>query len=311
MSRVIWVDAQHMAFDNSVPHKLHQLIHTSGAVAELSEGMRVALKINTAEEGYEYGLRPSLLRIVAEAAHAATKTRPIVCDGLKLVDYWKKSMGNLYMQVASARGYSNETLGGHFVINGGFSGDEGDLFACNDVDAELGGVEVGTAVCRSDALWVLSHVTLHPLFGLSGALLNGGFDCLVGRARTRVLDGLNPYPFNGYRPKAEDVHTFQRRALECLQGVNKAVENRVFYINYLWDVTPQPEYFPYSDSPLVQNLGFLAASDPVALDHATYHVLQQADADLAEAVTAKFPDVLRAAEAMDLGQRDGTLERLS
>lgn len=311
MSQVIWADAAHMSFDNSVTHKLRHLISASDAVEELSEGMRLALKVNTAEEGYEYGLRPGLLRVVAEMVNAATNTRPVICDGLKLVDYWRKSMGNLYMKVASARGYSNETLGAHFVINGGFSGDEGDLFPCELPDSELGGVEVGTAVCRSDALWVLSHVTLHPLFGLSGALLNGGFECLVGRAKTRVLNGTTPYPFNGHKPAVQDVKAFRRRALECLLGVRNSVDNRVFYINYLWDITPQPEYFPYSDGPLVGNLGFLASPDPVALDGATFNLLLQEGARIEDGVAADFPDLLSEAENLGLGSSDWTLKRLS
>ena len=311
MSQVVWVDAAHMAFDNTVTHKLRHLISASHATVDLSEGMRLALKVNTAEEGYEYGLRPSLLRVVAEMVNAATDTRPVICDGLKLVDYWKKSKGNLYMKVASARGYSNKTLGGHFVINGGFSGDEGDLFPCELPDSELGGVEVGTAVCRSDALWVLSHVTLHPLFGLSGSLLNGGFECLVGRAKTRVLQGVNPYPFNGQRTPEQDLKTFQRRALECLFGVRNSVEGRVFYINYLWDITPQPEYFPYSDGPIVENLGFLASPDPVALDGATFDLIRQKGAPIENGVAADFPELLNKAETLGLGSSDWTLKRLS
>jgi hypothetical protein len=311
MTEVIWVDPARMSFDNTVTHKLRRLIDESDSTLDLTEGMRLALKVNTAEEGYEYGLRPSFLRVVAEMVNAATNTRPVVCDGLKLVDYWKKSLGNLYMKVASARGYSNETMGAHFVINGGFSGDEGDLFPCELPDSELGGVEVGTAVCRSDALWVLSHVTLHPLFGLSGALLNGGFECLVARAKTRVLQGVNPYPFNGQRSSKQDLKAFQRRALECLFGVRNSVEGRVFYINYLWDITPQPEYFPYSDGPLVGNLGFLASPDPVALDGATFDLLNQERARLENSVAADFPKLLSEAETMGLGSSDWALKRLS
>jgi len=311
MSQVIWVDASRMSFNNTVSHKLRHLISASKAVADLSEGMRLALKVNTAEEGYEYGLRPSLLRVVAEMVNAATKTRPVICDGLKLVDYWKKSRGNLFMEVASGSGYSNETLGAHFVINGGFSGDEGDLFPCEISNSELGGVEVGTAVCRSDALWVLSHVTLHPLFGISGALLNGGFECLVGRAKTRVLHGVNPYPFNGQRTAQKDLEAFQRRVLESLLGVKNSVDGRVFYINYLWDITPQPEYFPYSDGPLVRNLGFLASRDPVALDGATFNLLRQEGAGIEDGVAVDFPNLLNEAENLGLGSRDWTLKQLS
>ena len=310
MSQVIWADAAHMSFDNSVTHKLRHLISASDAAADLSDGMRLALKVNTAEEGYEYGLRPGLLRVVAEMVNAATKTRPVICDGLKLVDYWKKSRGNLFMEVASGSGYSNETLGAHFVINGGFSGDEGDLFPCEISNSELGGVEVGTAVCRSDALWVLSHVTLHPLFGISGALLNGGFECLVGRAKTRVLQGVNPYPFNGQRTAQKDLEAFQRRVLECLLGVKNSVDGRVFYINYLWDITPQPEYFPYSDGPIVGNLGFLAASDPVALDGATFELLSRERVP-DNSVAANFPELLREAETLGLGSNDWTLKQLA
>ncbi|MDJ0816968.1 MAG: DUF362 domain-containing protein [Desulfobacterales bacterium] len=311
MSHVIWVDASSMSFDNSLTHKIRHLIGASEAAANLSEGMRLALKVNTAEEGYEYGLRPSLLRVVAELVYSATKTRPVICDGLKMVDYWKKSKGNLYMKVASALGYSNETLGGHFVINGGFSGDEGDLFPCEVPNSELGGVEVGTAVCRSDALWVLSHITLHPLFGLSGALLNGGFECLVGRARTRVLQGINLYPFNGQRTPRQDLRAFRRRALESLSGVINSVEGKVFYLNYVWDVTPQPEYFPYSDGPIVGNLGFLASSDPVALDGATFEILGRERADIENSVAADFAELVREAETLGLGHSDWTLQQLS
>ena len=310
MSEVVWVDSHRMFFDNSVAHKVLRLVETAVATRSLSEGMRVALKINTSEEGYEYGLRPSFIRTLADVALKATKTRPVVCDGQRLVDFWKRAGGNAFLEVASRTGYSSETLGGHFVINGGFSGNEGDLFPCGE-DSDLGGVEVGTAICRSDALWVVSHVTLNPLFGVSGALYNGGFDCLSARAKTRVLAGMNPYMFNGQRPSTEDLRSFRQRALESHMAVRAAMEENIFYINFLWDVTPQPEYYPFSETPLLENLGFMASHDPVALDAATFALIKErVPANPIVAETA-FDEVIKDAERMGLGTKGENLNRLS
>ncbi|MGB5983711.1 MAG: DUF362 domain-containing protein [Desulfobacterales bacterium] len=310
MSDVVWVDSQRMSFDNSVTHKLRRLTDAADAAHSLSEGMRVALKVNTAEEGYEYGLRPRFIRPLSEIALQATSKRPIVCDGQRLVDYWKRAGGNAFLEVASRTGYSSETLGGHFVINGGFSGDEGDLYPCG-TDSELGGVEVGTAICRSDAVWVVSHVTLNPIFGISGALFNGGFDCLSARARTRVLDGVNPYPFNGQRTSPKDLKAFRSRALESHCAVKNAMEGRIFYINFLWDITPQPEYYPFSDQPLLANLGFMASQDPVALDNATFNLIRENVHDAIRVAETAFEEVIEQAERLHLGKRGSDPNKLS
>jgi uncharacterized Fe-S center protein len=310
MSDVFWVDLTRMSFDNSVTHKLRRLVSESGVAEGLSAGMRVALKVNTAEDGYDYGLRPNVVRALASAVEGATGTRPTICDGLKLVDYWNNAKGHSFLHVARTKGYANDTLGGSFVINGGYSGDEGNLYSCGRTDSVLGGVEVGAAVCRSDALWVLSHVTLHPLFGLAGALWNGGFECLIGRERTRVLDGVDAYSFQGRAPSAESVLRVRRRALEGHLGVKSSVAGRISYVSALWDVTPQPEYFPFSESPVAENLGFLASRDPVALDAATIAVLEAASARGRDAAR-EFHDVLLAAESLGLGSARPNIQRLS
>jgi uncharacterized protein len=318
MSDVFWVDLARMAFDNSVPHKLRRLLQESGAEAALSQGMRVALKVNTAEDGYEYGLRPSIVRAVAAVVHEATGARAMICDGLKLVDYWNGAKGHAFLDVARGNGYSTNTLGGSFVINGGYSGDEGNLYSCGFPDSVLGGVEVGSAVCRSDALWVLSHVTLHPLFCVAGALWNGGFECLSGRERTRVLEGADAYSFQGQLPSPDRLLRLRRRALESHLGVRASVEGRVTYVNALWDVTPRPEHFPFSEVPVIENLGFLASRDPVALDAVTLGALELAlSAGEREPATGgakearDFGEVLRVAESLGLGSTKPTIHRLS
>lgn len=314
MAEVFWIDAEGMSIDNSVSHKVKRLFNGSGADKDIEEQMRVALKINSSEEGYEYGLRPVFIRSVSEEIQKIAVKTALVCDGLRLIDYNRKTRGQAFKDIANSKGYTNDTLGGSFAINGGFSGDEANLYTIRAKGSILGGVEVGTAICRCDALMVLSHVTLHPLFGLSGALFNGGFESLSAKERIRVLEGLNPYLFNGEVPPEDRLERFHRRALEGHLGVREAVSGRVFYLNFLWDVTPQPEYYPYSESPIMQNLGFLASSDPVALDTATYGLLRefsQGEDPVKSRTGVDFQRVLAEAANLELGTLDYNIKRSS
>jgi uncharacterized Fe-S center protein len=303
-----------MSADNSVSHKIRRLFNGSGAAEVIEEQMRVALKINTAEDGYEYGLRPVFIRSVSEEVQRVAVKSALICDGLRLIDYNRKTKGQAFKDIARSKGYANDTLGGSFAINGGFSGDEANLYTIKSEGSILGGVEVGTAICRTDALMVLSHVSLHPLFGMSGALLNGGFESLSAKERIRVLEGLNPYIFNGQIPPEDRLERFHRRALEGHLGVRESVYGRVFYLNFLWDVTPQPEYYPYSEVPFIQNLGFLASSDPVALDAATHGLLRefsQGEDPVKNRTGIDFQRVLEEAVNLQLGTLDYNIKRSS
>lgn len=314
MVEVFWIDNEGMSAENSASHKIKRLLAGSGATARLEDDMRVALKINTSEDGYDYDLRPVFYRTVAEEVQKIAIKSPTICDGLRLIDYRGKIKGHAFKDVANSKGYTASTLSGSFSINGGFSGDEGNSYPVKAADSMLGGVEVGTAICRADAFMVLSHVTLHPLFGISGALFNGGFESLVCKERIRILEGLNPYAFNGEIPPKNRLERFQQRALEGHLGVREAMEGNVFYINYLWDVTPQPGYYPYSESPIIQNLGFLGSTDPVALDAATYGLLCEFTHD-ANPVTSRtgidFNWVLGEAVRLELGSLEYTIKRAS
>jgi len=314
MAEVFWIDAEGMSTDNSISHKIKRLFNGSGVAEGIEEQMRVALKINTAEDGYEYGLRPVFIRSVSEEVQKIAVKSALICDGLRLIDHSRKTKGHAFRDVARSKGYTDDSLGGSFAINGGFSGDEANLYTIKSEDSILGGVEVGTSICRTDALMVLSHVTLHPLFGLSGALLNGGFESLSAKERIRVLEGLNPYIFNGEVPPQDRLERFQRRALEGHLGVRESVSGRAFYMNFLWDVTPQPEFYPYSEMPFVQNLGFLASTDPVALDAATYGLLTdftQGEDPVKIRTGVEFQWVLEEAVKLELGSLEYTIKRSS
>lgn len=69
-----------------------------------------------------------------------------------------------------------------------------------------------------------------------------------------------------------DWHTelvpFMERMAEYALGAVTGKKGRVGYVNFLVNVTPDCDCVPWSDAPIVPDIGFLAATDPVALDKA-------------------------------------------
>ena len=66
---------------------------------------------------------------------------------------------------------------------------------------------------------------------------------------------------------------------ECLTeyayGAVKGKKDRVGYINFLLRITPDCDCVPWSDAPIVPDVGILASKDPVALDQARYDLVNK------------------------------------
>ncbi len=65
-----------------------------------------------------------------------------------------------------------------------------------------------------------------------------------------------------------EIGPFAERMAEYAYGAVKDKKNRVGYINFLIDITPDCDCAGWSDVPLVPDIGILASHDPVALDQA-------------------------------------------
>ncbi|MHC1683328.1 MAG: DUF362 domain-containing protein [Clostridiaceae bacterium] len=83
------------------------------------------------------------------------------------------------------------------------------------------------------------------------------------------------------RPKAiamdwaTEAEAFIERLTEYAYGVAKSHENKIGYINFLVNITPDCDCVPWSDAPIVPDIGFLASTDPVALDKASYDLVNK------------------------------------
>ena len=72
-----------------------------------------------------------------------------------------------------------------------------------------------------------------------------------------------------------EIGPFMERMTEYAYGAIKDKKEKVGYINFLLDITPECDCAPFSDAPLVRDIGILASKDPVALDKASYDLVNK------------------------------------
>ena len=65
-----------------------------------------------------------------------------------------------------------------------------------------------------------------------------------------------------------EVVPFMERLVEYARGAVTGKEGHVGFINFLVNITPDCDCVAWSDTPIVPDIGFLASTDPVALDKA-------------------------------------------
>jgi uncharacterized Fe-S center protein len=68
---------------------------------------------------------------------------------------------------------------------------------------------------------------------------------------------------------ATELEPFNERIAEYALGAVIGKPGRVGYFNFLMNITPDCDCVPWSDAPLVPDIGILASTDPVALDKAS------------------------------------------
>lgn len=118
----------------------------------------------------------------------------------------------------------------------------------------------------------------------------------------------------------------QERMAEFTLGAVKDKEDKVGYINFVMNVSPDCDCAPWSDRPIVSDVGLLASKDPVAIDQAAFDLVNQKRGNKDSALqknyapgenkfTGVHPDIdceaqLKHGEKIGLGTRDYQLIEL-
>ncbi len=70
-----------------------------------------------------------------------------------------------------------------------------------------------------------------------------------------------------------DIPVFMERLTEYAYGAMQGKAGKACFFNFLLDITPDCDCVPWSDTPMVPNIGILASTDPVAIDKASYDLV--------------------------------------
>lgn len=72
-----------------------------------------------------------------------------------------------------------------------------------------------------------------------------------------------------------EITDFIEKMMEYSYGIVKQKKNKIGYINFLINVSPDCDCVSWTDSPIIPDIGILGSLDPVALDQACYDLVNK------------------------------------
>jgi uncharacterized Fe-S center protein len=118
----------------------------------------------------------------------------------------------------------------------------------------------------------------------------------------------------------ESIPVFMEKMVEYASAVLKKKAGKCLFMSFVTDVSPLCDCTPFSDRPIVPNVGILASTDPVAIDQAAADLVNLAPGNRRSSLQGAFepgedkfrslfPDIdwthqLDFAERLGLGTRD-------
>jgi len=290
----------------SLAKKVEKLIDESGNLDFINKGDIIAVKTHFGERGTTKTLRPIFIRKIVNAIKERGG-KPFVTEstGLGLLKDRCTAIGRL--KIAEENGYTAQTVNAPIIIADGIKGF--DYVDVDIIGKHIREIKVARAIADSDGVICATHFKLHMMAGMGGSIKNIGVGCVAKPSKfdlhcpdkpkindncDQCSDCIDVCPSNAIinfkiKPelcikcgacdevcKKEAIELnwltgkdISERIVECASGVMKTVDNFA-YFNFALDITPHCDCHPYSDNPIVPDIGVFASNDIVAIDKACY-----------------------------------------
>lgn len=255
-SKVLFAKArlEKLEKESSLPFKFRRLLEESPLKNTIGSGNIVAIKIHVGDmhHGGFRTIRPIFVRILVDYVKSL--------GGIPFItDTW----GLKHVVVGLENGYNYATIGAPLVPVSGIK--ETDIVKVRVPNPlRIEEVEVGSAVFHADVLINFAHSKGHPSPGYGGAIKNLAMGCTGPNTRSAIhnLENLD-----------SEGRAFQEGLVDAAQAVMLNKPGKVFHIDYVLDVQPSCDCAPFSDIPIVPDIGILASEDIVALEKAALDLI--------------------------------------
>lgn len=281
------------------PNKTVELFNAAGFDKLVAPGEELALKIHFGEPGNQAYLKPQMVKGIWEKVKGLG-AQAFFTDANTL---YKGPRNNTKEHLKVAREHGFEPV----IIS-----EESDHETIDVGLKHFKRVYIAGFAARAKSLITLTHFKGHDTTGFGGALKNIGMGLGTRQGKLRMHQDCEHCPEVKTCRKNQTIEAcwvgspalVQEKMVEYAYGVMKGKKSGHF--NFIINVSPDCDCYPYNDPPVVPDIGVLASLDPVAIDQASIDLVNQAAGK--DIFRELYPKVdweiqLAYAEAIGLGSR--------
>ncbi|HDJ89850.1 MAG TPA: DUF362 domain-containing protein [Thermoprotei archaeon] len=242
----------------SLPRLFRKSLETSNLNDIIESGNIVAIKIHVGDmerAGYRY-IRQVFVQILVEYVKEI--------GGIPFItDTW----GLKHVIVGLKNGFNYASIGAPLIPANGIK--ENFYY---DIELEkylqIKTIQVAGNIYDADVLINLAHGKGHGSCGYGGVIKNIAMGCTSYKTRGEI---------HRLEKKDNIGKAFQEGLADAVKAVLKNKRRKAFHIAYLMDIQPTCDCAPWSDIPIVPDIGILLSDDPIAVDYASLKMIDEAE----------------------------------